>query len=115
MANMDIAEKRKPQDGRITIRVGGNRRLTFGQLISVTSRKRGVMEKVVTRIWIQRKTISTGRYGDQPKTLSWLREGIDAQRNYLCYGPTGSGIDDPLRLLRETQYRCHISTMEDPV
>ena len=120
MANMDIAEKRKPQDGRITIRVGRNREVDLRvSSFPVTSRKRGVMEKVVTRILDPEKNqFGLDDMGINPKTLSWLREGIRLPNGIiLVTGPTGSGKSTTLyACIREINNTAvNISTMEDPV
>ena len=50
MAGMDIAEKRKPQDGRFQIRYKGRRSIFRVSTYPVMTRNRGVNEKVVLRI-----------------------------------------------------------------
>jgi type IV pilus assembly protein PilB len=50
MAGMDIAEKRKPQDGRFQIRFEGREIDLRVSTYPMMTRKRGVNEKVVMRI-----------------------------------------------------------------
>ncbi len=114
MSGMDIAEKRKPQDGRILIRVDGRR---IDLRVSVLPTMNG--EKVVLRILDQESSaVGLDRLGlevdDMEKiemfcTMPW---GI-----MLVTGPTGSGKSTTLysMLQRINQPDVNIITVEDPV
>ena len=114
MSGMDIAEKRKPQDGRILIRVDGRR---IDLRVSVLPTMNG--EKVVLRILDQESSaVGLDRLGletdDMEKidmfcTMPW---GI-----MLVTGPTGSGKSTTLysMLQKINQPDVNIITVEDPV
>ena len=114
MAQMDIADRLRPQDGRARVSVDGVR---IDLRISTLPASYG--EKVVIRILDTRATVlsidglgvlpdEAGRLHD----LVSLREGI-----VLVTGPTGSGKTTTLySALRQIQQRAvNIVTVEDPV
>ena len=119
LANMDIAEKRKPQDGRITIKLSGHEVDLRVSSFPVSLRKRGVMEKIVIRILDPEKNqFSLDDMGMLPITLKRLRAGIRLPNGIiLVTGPTGSGKSTTLyACIREiNRPEVNISTMEDPV
>lgn len=114
MASMDIAEKRAPQDGRISMIIEGKQwDFRVSTLPSVFG------EKVVLRI-LDKSAISVGlhRLGLMPKTLEQF-EGL-IQRTYgiiLVTGPTGSGKSTTLYsvLSKLNSTEKNILTIEDPV
>ena len=114
MAQLDIADRLRPQDGRARVAVSGNR---VDLRVSTLPASQG--EKVVIRILDQRATVlSLENLGLNPdeleriKTLLNTREGI-----ILVTGPTGSGKTTTLySMLRSIQARgVNIVTVEDPV
>jgi type IV pilus assembly protein PilB len=114
MANMDIAEKRAPQDGRISLMVSGKQ---FDYRVSTLPSQWG--EKVVLRI-LDKSAISIGlhKLGILPKTLEQLELLI--QKTYgiiLVTGPTGSGKSTTLYscLSKLNSPEKNILTIEDPV
>lgn len=114
MAGMDIAEKRKPQDGRILIKVSG-RRID----LRVSSLPTMCGEKMVLRILDQESTaVGLERLGLEPDDM----ENIDIFCNtpwgiLLVTGPTGSGKSTTLYSMLEkiNQPDVNIITVEDPV
>jgi type IV pilus assembly protein PilB len=114
MADMDIAEKRAPQDGRITLVM--NRR-EFDFRVSTYPAVNG--EKVVMRI-LDKSGIQLGlKKLGMPATIL---EEFDAliQRSYgivAVTGPTGSGKSTTLYsvLAKLNQAEKNILTIEDPV
>ncbi|MBO7130830.1 MAG: Flp pilus assembly complex ATPase component TadA, partial [Fibrobacterales bacterium] len=118
LASMDIAEKRKPQDGRITIKLSGHEVDLRVSSFPVSLRKRGVMEKIVIRILDPEKNqFSLDDMGMLPVTLKRLRAGIRLPNGIiLVTGPTGSGKSTTLyACIREiNRPEVNISTMEDP-
>jgi len=114
MGDMDISEKRKPQDGNIAIDAGGKK---IDLRISTFPTIYG--EKVVIRILNPDASL----YNLQ--NLGMEKEDEDNIRNYLRYshgmiiitGPTGSGktttLYSALHMLNSD--RVNISTIEDPV
>ncbi len=114
MAGMDIAERRKPQDGRILIKVAG-RRID----LRVSSLPTMCGEKMVLRILDQESTaVGLERLGLEPDDM----ENIDIFCNtpwgiLLVTGPTGSGKSTTLYSMLEkiNQPDVNIITVEDPV
>ena len=114
MAQMDIADRLRPQDGRARVSVNGSR-----VDLRVSTLPASYGEKVVIRILDSRATVlsldSLGLLPDEGRRLSDLvnlREGI-----VLVTGPTGSGKTTTLySALRQIQQRgVNIVTVEDPV
>jgi type II secretory ATPase GspE/PulE/Tfp pilus assembly ATPase PilB-like protein len=114
MAELDIADRLRPQDGRARVTVNGTR-----VDLRVSTLPASAGEKVVIRILDSRSTVMTLEgLGLSPKEqdrlfgLLNLREGI-----VLVTGPTGSGKTTTLYSgLRTIQARgVNIVTVEDPV
>ena len=123
MANMNIAEKRKPQDGRITLKqrlpdAGGRMALQeFDLRVSVIPMLFG--EGVVLRIL--NKSAVLMELGDLGMPL-WIQDGWKGliERPYgilLVTGPTGSGKSTTLyaSLNRIVSEEIKAITVEDPV
>jgi type II secretory ATPase GspE/PulE/Tfp pilus assembly ATPase PilB-like protein len=115
MAQLDIADRMRPQDGRARVAVGGGNRVDLR--VSTLPASQG--EKVVIRVLDQRSTVlsldSLGMNPDEMERVQALlqtREGI-----ILVTGPTGSGKTTTLySMLRTVQGRgVNIVTVEDPV
>ncbi|MDR0330764.1 MAG: Flp pilus assembly complex ATPase component TadA, partial [Chitinispirillales bacterium] len=98
MAGMDIAEKRKPQDGRFRIRASGREIDLRVSSFPVMTRLRGVNEKIVMRILDpQSMNISIDMLGFLPKTKDMFEETIEKPDGILLVtGPTGSGKSSTL-------------------
>jgi len=114
MSNLDISERRIPQDGKIAVIMGGR---GVDLRVSVLPTSHG--EKVVIRL-LDSKSIMIGLddSGMQPRILDAFREQI-AQPNgiLLVTGPTGSGKSTTLysALAQMDSDRLNVSTVEDPV
>ena len=114
MANMDISEHRKPQDGKIDFsRFGGTR----AELRVVTVPTSNGLEDVVLRLLAGSKALPLSQIGLSPHDLATLQ--IVARKPYgliLVCGPTGSGKTTTLHSLISdinTDSR-KIWTAEDP-
>jgi type IV pilus assembly protein PilB len=114
MADMDIAEKRAPQDGRISLTIDGKH---YDFRVSTLPSVFG--EKIVLRV-LDKSALSIGlsRLGLLPKTLEQFENLI--QRTYgiiLVTGPTGSGKSTTLYsvLSKVNSGEKNIVTIEDPV
>lgn len=114
IANMDIAEKRVPQDNRISASVNGR---DFDFRVSTLPVVYG--EKIVMRV-LDKGGINVGlaKLGFLPHNLKILEDM--AQRSYgivLVTGPTGSGKSTTLYSLLNTSNDGlkNIITIEDPV
>jgi type II secretory ATPase GspE/PulE/Tfp pilus assembly ATPase PilB-like protein/ActR/RegA family two-component response regulator len=114
MAQLDIADRLRPQDGRARVAVSGNR---VDLRVSTLPASQG--EKVVIRILDQRSTIlSLDSLGLLPDEMTRIQELLQAREGIvLVTGPTGSGKTTTLySMLRAVQGRgVNIVTVEDPV
>ncbi len=115
MSDLDIAERRLPQDGRIKLKLGKGREMDFR--VSVCPTLFG--EKVVMRLLDKSNLqLDMTKLGFEPAPLKEFKECI--HRPYgmvLVTGPTGSGKTTTLysALSELNQIKDNISTAEDPV
>ena len=115
MSNLDIAERRLPQDGRIKLKLGHGREMDFR--VSVLPCLFG--EKVVMRLLDKSNLqLDMTKLGFEPRALTDFKEAI--HRPYgmvLVTGPTGSGKTTTLysALSELNTVTENISTAEDPV
>jgi len=114
MANLDIAERRLPQDGRIELTVGGH---PVDLRVAVLPTMFG--ESVVIRV-LDRSVVSLnlGKVGMDPPTLKLFREVIARPNGIvLVTGPTGSGKTTTLysALSELNNLEDKLITTEDPV
>jgi type IV pilus assembly protein PilB len=114
MAELDIAEKRVPQDGRIKIRIGGK---PIDLRVSTLPTIFG--EKVVMRILDKSNLqIDLSKLGFLEQALARFLTAIESPYGMvLVTGPTGSGKSTTLysALNRINKPFCNIMTAEDPV
>ncbi len=114
MANLDISERRLPQDGDIHVMVDGR---PIDLRVSTMPGKHG--EKAVIRIIDSRSAIvPLEKIGFGPELLSEWRRIIDSSNGViLVTGPTGSGKSTTLYsvLAELSSDELNISTVEDPV
>ena len=119
LSKMDIAEKRKPLDGRFTVRYRGSEVDLRVSSFPVSLRKRGVCEKIVMRILDP----NSGQFplkdmGFAPVMFKQFQDAINSPNGIvLVTGPTGSGKSTTLYAsIREIlDPTINLSTMEDPV
>lgn len=114
MANLDIAEKRLPQDGRIAINVGGR---TIDIRVSSMPVMHG--ERIVLRV-LDKNTIhlNLAELGMDDTTLTTIRKMITKPHGIiLLTGPTGSGKTTTLyaALTELNVPGRNIMTVEDPI
>jgi type IV pilus assembly protein PilB len=114
MSNLDIAERRLPQDGRIELNVGGN---SVDLRVSVLPTLFGesVVMRVLDRTVVQ---LDLNKIGMDPSTLSKFRMITNRPNGIiLVTGPTGSGKTTTLySVLNEmNEITTKIITTEDPV
>ncbi|MCO4792693.1 MAG: Flp pilus assembly complex ATPase component TadA [Bacteriovoracaceae bacterium] len=114
LAQMDISEKRKPQDGRIKLSIGGN---PIDYRVSSLPTLFG--EKIVLRLLDQSNLqLDMTKLGFEKKQLKVFQNGIHQPYGMcLVTGPTGSGKTTTLysALAELNQVGTNISTAEDPV
>jgi general secretion pathway protein E len=114
MANLDIAEKRLPQDGRILLRLGG-RPID----VRVSTLPAGHGERVVLRLLDkERGRLSPEALGMAAPMLEQLRTLVHQSHGIvLVTGPTGSGKTTTLYAML-SQIDCesvNVLTVEDPI
>jgi type IV pilus assembly protein PilB len=114
MSNLDIAERRMPQDGRIEVMVGGH---TVDLRVSVLPTIFG--ESVVMRV-LDRSVVnlSLANVGMDDNMLKSFRTAIDRPNGIvLVTGPTGSGKTTTLysSLTELNDIKDKLITTEDPV
>jgi general secretion pathway protein E len=114
MAQLDIAEKRLPQDGRITLRLAGR-----PVDVRVSTLPTGHGERVVLRLLDkQAGRLQLDKLGMSPPTLAQLDELIHQPHGImLVTGPTGSGKTTTLyaALSRLDANTLNMMTVEDPI
>jgi general secretion pathway protein E len=114
MSKLDIAEKRLPQDGRISLRIAGR-----PVDVRVSTLPSGHGERVVMRLLDkQAGRLDLGHLGMAPNTQSQIDELIHKPYGIiLVTGPTGSGKTTTLyaALERLNDTTRNIMTVEDPI
>ncbi len=114
LANLDIAERRLPQDGAFLVRVEGK-----GVDIRVSTIPTIYGEKVVMRILDKSTTpLDLSQLGFEADDLEKFKKGISSPHGLiLVTGPTGSGKTTTLYAALHQIKTPHknISTVEDPV
>jgi general secretion pathway protein E len=114
MAALDIAEKRLPQDGRITLRVGGK-----PVDVRVSTLPTGHGERVVLRLLEKDLSrLNLEALGMSDRTLKRFDELIHQPHGIiLVTGPTGSGKSTTLygAIRRLDHSTTNVMTVEDPV
>lgn len=114
MADLDIAEKRKAQDGRIAFGQGARK---LDLRVSTIPTAKG-LEVVTVRLLNSGKPLPLAKIGMHPVTLAAFREQVMKPYGLiLVCGPTGSGKTTTLHsVLRELNTpERKIWTAEDPV
>ena len=114
MAKLDIAERRLPQDGRMSVKLGGR-----NVDLRVSTMPSSYGERVVMRLLDKSAgKLTVDALGMPPKTKSRLGDIIDRPHGIiLVTGPTGSGKTTTLyaALQQMDQQQRNIMTVEDPV
>jgi len=114
MANLDIAERRLPQDGRIELTVGGNP-VDLRVAVLPTIYGESVVMRVLDRGNVE---LSLDRVGFRPEEYDTFK-GLIAKPNgiVIVTGPTGSGKTTTLyaALSELNDIKTKVLTAEDPV
>src|SRR5438445_6264108 len=115
MAQLDIAERRKPQDGKIKFRLPDGRDI---ELRVATVPTQGGNEDVVMRILAASEPIPVDKLGMLDRNLREIKNAADKPYGLiLCVGPTGSGktttLHSVLGYINKPERK--IWTAEDPV
>ncbi len=114
MARLDIAEKRVPQDGRISLRIGGRE-----VDVRVSTMPANAGERVVMRLLDkQAGRLQLAKLGLAPHTLDALQGIVHKPHGiFLVTGPTGSGKTTTLygSLAELKSGSINVLTVEDPI
>ncbi len=114
MASLDIAEKRLPQDGRITLRIGGR-----PMDVRVSTLPTGHGERAVLRLLDKEAgRLDLAKLGFSEHTLKQFDHLVHQPHGIvLVTGPTGSGKTTTLyaALQRLDSATTNILTVEDPI
>lgn len=114
MAKLDIAEKRLPQDGRITLRIAGR---AVDVRVSTMPTSHG--ERVVLRLLDkQNARLDLAQLGMEPNSLNIMQKLIALPHGIiLVTGPTGSGKTTTLyaAMTSLNKNTRNILTVEDPI
>ena len=114
MGRLDIAEKRVPQDGRISLRIGGRE-----VDVRVSTMPANFGERVVLRLLDkQAGRLQLEKLGLAPHTLSSLQSIVRKPHGiFLVTGPTGSGKTTTLygSLAELNGSAINVLTVEDPI
>ena len=115
MASLDIAERRKPQDGKIKFKLSENKEI---ELRVATIPTAGYNEDVVMRLLAASEPLPLDKMGFSDRNLAGIKQV--AAKPYgiiLCVGPTGSGktttLHSVLGFINTPDIK--IWTAEDPV
>ena len=116
MCDLDISERRKPQDGKINFgKFAPGHRLELRVATIPTSQG---LEDVVMRLLASAKPIALDHLGLSPRNLASLKQVIERPYGLvLCVGPTGSGktttLHSALGYINVPERK--IWTAEDPI
>jgi type IV pilus assembly protein PilB len=114
MANLDIAERRLPQDGRIKFR-DGDREIDFRVSVLPSIFGESVVLRLLNKDALK---LELAQLGFDPWSLEQFRRAIRSPHGMvLVTGPTGSGKTTSLYSALQTLNTAdvHILTLEDPV
>jgi type IV pilus assembly protein PilB len=115
MANLDISERRLPQDGRIKLKLGGGKEMDFRVSICPTLFGEKVVMRLLDKSNLQ---LDMTKLGFEEQQLKEFMEAVDRPYGMvLVTGPTGSGKTTTLysALSKLNEVSWNISTAEDPV
>ncbi len=115
MSELDISERRLPQDGRIKLKLGKGKEMDFRVSICPTLFGEKVVMRLLDKSNLQ---LDMTRLGFEEVQLKDFMEAIDRPYGMvLVTGPTGSGKTTTLysALSKLNEVSWNISTAEDPV
>lgn len=117
MSQLDIAERRLPQDGRIVFKDFSRKGLDFDLRVSIAPMTWG--EKVVMRVLEKKRSLlNLEQLGFSPHNLDIYRDKIRAPYGMILnVGPTGSGKSMTLyaAIAEVSNPSINIQTIEDPI
>ncbi|MEG2909803.1 MAG: GspE/PulE family protein [Erysipelotrichaceae bacterium] len=114
LSNLDIAEKRLPQDGHFVVKVEGYEMNVRVSLIPTVYGEKSVLRFLNANT----KIVHKEHYGMAETHYNQLKEMLNSPHGIIYLsGPTGSGKTTTLYMLLEelAKKQVNISTIEDPV
>ncbi|MFE4104827.1 GspE/PulE family protein [Almyronema epifaneia] len=119
MADMDISDSRRPQDGRIGEQYAVDREADLGMDMRVSTLPCVGGEKAVVRLLPRKNPFSTiDKLGFEPQTLTAYKTWLQQPQGMIIFtGPTGSGKTSTLYTSLQEIATEHVNvvTVEDPV
>ncbi|NEQ29474.1 MAG: type II/IV secretion system protein [Leptolyngbya sp. SIO4C5] len=119
MADMDISDSRRPQDGRIGEQYAVESEADLGMDMRVSTLPCVGGEKAVVRLLPRKNPFSTiDKLGFEPKTLAVYKTWLQQPQGMIIFtGPTGSGKTSTLYTSLQEIATEHVNvvTVEDPV
>ncbi len=115
MSNLDIAERRLPQDGRIKLKIAGGKEMDFRVSVLPTIWGEKICMRLLDKSNLQ---LDMTKLGFEKQALEWFMKAIHNPYGMcLVTGPTGSGKTTTLysALAELNKISENISTAEDPV
>jgi type IV pilus assembly protein PilB len=115
MSNLDIAERRLPQDGRIKLKIAGGKEMDFRVSVLPTIWGEKICMRLLDKSNLQ---LDMTKLGFEKQALEWFMKAIHNPYGMcLVTGPTGSGKTTTLysALAELNKVSENISTAEDPV
>lgn len=114
MSDMDIAERRKPQDGGFRVLYNNRRIDVRASVIPVNTGEKGVL-RVLDK---ENIPLDLDGLGFNDQSLKLLRESLSSTKGILYFtGPTGSGKTTTMYtcLQKLSRPQVNIQTVEDPI
>ncbi len=119
MADMDIAESRRPQDARISEKYASDQEAELGLDLRVSTLPCVGGEKAVIRLLPRKNTFSSiEELGFSKKALAVYQDWLQQPQGMIIFtGPTGSGKTSTLYTSLQTVAKDHVNvvTVENPV
>ena len=115
MSQLDITERRKPQDGKIEFKRFGPLDVDLRVASVPTS---GGLEDIVMRVLVSANAVPLDKLGFDPEALASIKRLVDRPHGlFLVCGPTGSGKTTTLHsiLAHLNTPELKIWTAEDPI
>jgi len=115
ISQLDIAERRRPQDGRVILRIGKKRTVEFRVSVIPSVHGERIVLRVLDRASLE---IDMAKLGFDPAQMAHFKRSINQPYGMiLCTGPTGSGKTTTLYSAVNSLDHAtnNIMTVEEPV
>ncbi len=115
ISQLDIAERRRPQDGRVILKIGKKRTVEFRVSVIPSVHGERIVLRVLDRASLE---IDMAKLGFDPLQMEYFKKAINQPYGMiLCTGPTGSGKTTTLYSAVNSLDHAtnNIMTVEEPV